>query len=124
MDESNPRPTLSRTGNKTAYTTDIYTHHVYTLIFFEIVEEADEVWVLKARPQSELPRHELVLVVARRSNAVDDLHGDQLEISTRIQRLFHLYVAQCVKLRPVGKRTETFVCLSLCPLSLLGTSIL
>ena len=69
-------------------------YHIHTLIIFEVVEETNEVGMAKSRPESQLPWHELLLVVARRSNAVDYLHGGQLEVSSRVECFFHLHVAR------------------------------
>ena len=66
-------------------------YHISPLIFFEVFDETDEVGMTKPWPESQLSWQELFLVVARRSNAVHYFHGGQLEVTTRIERFFHLH---------------------------------
>jgi len=47
----------------------------------------------KSWPESQLPRHELLLVVSRRSYTVHYFHSRQLEVASRIERFFHLHAA-------------------------------
>jgi len=68
-------------------------YHIYTLIIFEVVEESDDVRMAKSWPDSQLSRHELLLVIARSSDTVDYSYCSQLEVASRIECFFHLHVS-------------------------------